>query len=72
MVFKDDYDNDDSLICCRLWKGKNKVGVVLDSARYKGALLGVLTSTLNFIERNTKIGWRKTNVLWKRRNKIIS
>jgi len=60
LMFKDDYDKDDSLICCRLWKGMDKNGIVLDSARYKGSLPKVFRNTLNFIERNTKIGWVKT------------
>lgn len=61
LMFKNDYNNDDSLICCRLWKGSNKAGTVLDSARYKGPLLDIFSSTLNFIERNTKSGWKKTS-----------
>lgn len=60
LMFKDNYNNDDSLICCRLWKGNNKIGIVLDSARYKGPLLEDFSSTINFIERNTKSGWKKS------------
>ena len=60
LMFKDDYDGDDSLICCRLWKGLNKAGSVLDSARYKGPLSQVFIYSLRFIERNTRIGWEKT------------
>ena len=60
MMFRDGYDGDDSLICCRLWKGTDKTGTVLDSARYKGSLAVVFRNALNFIERNTKTGWRKT------------
>jgi predicted HTH transcriptional regulator len=48
------------MICCRLWKGKNKTGVVLDSSRLRGSLAKVFVETLSFIERNTKTGWRKT------------
>ena len=33
MMFKDDYSGDDSLICCRLWSGKDKTGTVLDSEK---------------------------------------
>ena len=61
LMFADDYDGDDSLICCRLWKGMNKTGTVLDSERLKGSLASVLRSTLSFIERNTRAGWRKTD-----------
>ncbi len=60
IMFKDSYDQDDTMICCRLWKGLNKAGVVLDSSRFKGSLAKVFMETLNFIERNTKSGWRKT------------
>lgn len=57
---KDDYAGADTLVSCRLWRGKTKTGTVLDSDRFKGSLSQVLRSTLNFIERNTKTGWRKT------------
>ena len=60
LMFSDDYDCDDSLICCRIWKGKDKTGIVLDSGRYKGSLAKVFKNALNFIERNTRTGWRKT------------
>ena len=60
LMFADSYSGDDSLICCRLWKGLDKTGTVLDSARLKGSLAKVLGETLTFIERNTKTGWRKT------------
>lgn len=60
IMFSDTYNNDDTLICCRLWKGSNKAGVVLDSSRFKGSLSHVFTEALSFIERNTKSGWRKT------------
>lgn len=60
VMFSDGYDNDDTMICCRLWKGKNKTGVVLDSSRLRGSLTRVFVGALNFIERNTKTGWIKT------------
>lgn len=60
IMFSDAYDNDDTMICCRLWKGKNKTGVVLDSGRLRGSLARVFVEALSFIERNTKTGWRKT------------
>lgn len=60
IMFRDNYEGDDSLICCRLWKGKDKTGTVLDSGRYKGSLAKVFQNALSFIERNTKTGWRKT------------
>ncbi len=61
IMFSDDYENDDTMICCRLWKGLNKTGIVLDSARFKGSLPNVFKETSNFIERNTRVGWAKTN-----------
>lgn len=61
LMFKDDYNGEDSLICCRLWKGNKKIGDVLDSGRYKGPLSTVFREAVNFIERNTKTGWRKTS-----------
>ena len=61
LMFKDDYNEDDSLICCRLWKGNNKTGTVLDSEKFKGPLSTAFRHTLSFIERNTKTGWNKTS-----------
>lgn len=60
LMFKDDYDQDDTLICCRLWKGKSKAGAVLDSERCRGSLSTVFRNALTFLERNTKTGWKKT------------
>jgi len=60
LMFKDDYNGDDSLICCRLWRGKNKTGTVLDTLKVKGPISKGLKSAIAFIERNTKTGWKKT------------
>ncbi len=60
MMFRDDYSGDDSLICCRLWRGNDKTGTVLDSEKIKGPLSKGLKLALLFIERNTKTGWKKT------------
>lgn len=60
VMFSDTYENDDTLICCRLWKGKNKIGDVIDSSRLRGSIAKVFGEALSFIERNTKTGWRKT------------
>ena len=59
-MFKNDYNEDDTLICCRLWKGNNKTSTVLDSEKFKGSLAIVFRHVLSFIERNTKTGWNKT------------
>lgn len=42
-------------------EGSNKAGEVLDTGRYTGPLLDVFDNALTFIERNTKIGWKKTS-----------
>lgn len=60
VMFSDDYDGDDTLICCRLWNSNQKTGTVLDQLRVKGSLADVFHAALNFIERNTKTGWQKT------------
>lgn len=61
VMFRDDYAGDESLICCRLWRGNDKTGTVLDSERIKGNLAKGLSQALGFIERNTKTGWKKTD-----------
>ena len=60
IMFSDEYERDDTLVCCRLWEGKKKAGTVLDNGRFKGSLVKVFRDSLGFIERNTKSGWRKT------------
>lgn len=60
LMFRDGYDGEDTMICCRLWQGNKKTGSVLDNGRYKGSLADVFHKTIAFIERNTKTGWRKT------------
>lgn len=60
VMFMDDYAGDDTLISCRLWQESKKSGTVLDSGRFKGSLAAAFEKALNFIERNTKTGWRKT------------
>ncbi|MGM9813302.1 MAG: RNA-binding domain-containing protein [Candidatus Enteromonas sp.] len=60
LMFKDDYGGEDTMVACRLWSGKDKTGFVLDGKRFKGSLPSVFEQTLSFLERNTKIGWVKT------------
>ena len=60
VMFQDGYEGEDTLLCCRLWRGKKKTGTVLDSDRFRGSLASVFQNTIKFIERNTKTGWRKT------------
>lgn len=59
LMFKDGYDKYDTMICCRLWKGLNKSGTLIDSARFKGNIPTVFENALSFIEKNTKTGWKK-------------
>lgn len=61
LMFRDHYEWDDTLICSRLWTGKDKTGTVLDNDRFRGSLAEVFTNAINFIERNTKSGWEKTS-----------
>ena len=60
IMFSDDYDGDDTLICCRLWDGTRKIGSVLDQNRMKGSLAKTFQNVIRFIDRNTKTGWIKT------------
>lgn len=60
VMFMDSYDGDDTMICRRLWKGDSKTGRVLDSGRFRGSLARALLDAMNFIEKNTRTGWRKT------------
>ena len=41
IMFSDNYNEDDTMICCRLWKGKNKTGIVLDSSRLRLSLIHI-------------------------------
>lgn len=59
MMFKDDYNEDLSLVSCRLWSGKDKASDVIDSIRFKGPIGECFQNALAFIERNTKTGWAK-------------
>ena len=60
VMFRNEYDGDDTLISCRLWQESRKSGTVLDSSRFKGSLAAAFQNALYFIERNTKTGWKKT------------
>ena len=60
LMFKDGYEGEETLLCCRLWNSKDKTGAVLDKRRMKGSLAKVFEEAMAFLERNTKNGWRKT------------
>lgn len=59
LMFKDDYDDDLSLVSCGLWSGKDKSGDVIDSVKLKGPIGECFRNALAFVERNTKTGWAK-------------
>lgn len=61
LMFKDDFNDDMSLICCRLWSGNEKSSNVIDSIKLKGPLCESFQNVLSFIERNTKTGLKKRN-----------
>lgn len=61
LMFKDDYNEDDTLVSCRLWTGVNKAGSVVDTLRERGSIAKCFKDALIFIERNSRIGWKKTN-----------
>lgn len=59
LMFKDDYDDDLSLVSCRLWSGNDKSANVIDDAKFKGPIGECFRNALAFVERNTKSGWAK-------------
>lgn len=71
MMFKDDYNEDLSLVSCRLWSGKDKTSDVIDSIRFKGPIGECFQNALAFIERNTKTGWAKRRTAEERRRLLI-
>lgn len=60
LLFKDGCNLDESRIHCRFWSGNDKGGVVRDTMKFKGPLGSGLKGAIDFIEKNTDIGWRKT------------
>ena len=59
-MFSDYYENDDTLVCCRLWNGFNKgVDEVIDKKEFKGSISNVFIEAMNFIERNSRSGFIK-------------
>ena len=59
LMFKDDYDDDLSLVSCRLWSKNDKSGDVIDGAKFKGPIGECFRNALAFVERDTKTGWSK-------------
>lgn len=59
LMFKDDYEGDDTRIHCRLFRGLDKAAPVLDRAEYKGSIAKTLQQALIFVDRNTKHGYYK-------------
>lgn len=60
LMFKDDYEGEDTRIHCRLYKGPDKGFPVMDRAEYRGSLAHCFLSASNFIDRNTRHGYYKT------------
>ncbi len=59
-MFSDYYNEDDTLISCRLWNGFDKgVDEVIDKKEFKGSISNTFTETMNFIERNSRSGFIK-------------
>lgn len=60
-MFKDDYDGDDTRIHLRIFNGLSKSDEVIDKAEYKGSIARSLHYSFDFIKRNIKHGYKKTN-----------
>ncbi len=61
-MFSDDYNNDDTLLVCRLWNGYDKgVNESLDIKEFKGSLSYIFDETIKFISRNSRSGFVKMN-----------
>lgn len=59
-MFSDSYNEDDTLVCCRLWNGYTKgVDEVFDKKEFKGNLCDIFENVMNFIKRNTRSGFVK-------------
>lgn len=59
-MFSDNYDLDDTLVCCKLWNGFNKgVDTVLDKKDFSGSIRKIIIDVFDFIKRNTKNGFIK-------------
>ncbi len=60
-MFSDNYNEDDTLVCCRLWNGYNKgTDEALDKKEFKGNLCDIFENVMNFIKRNSRSGFVKT------------
>lgn len=59
LMFRDDYKDDAALIVCRIWDGKDKVSVLIDKKEFKGPLLSSFNNVIDYINRNTKHGYKK-------------
>lgn len=58
--FSDRFHGDNSLVCCRLWRGKSKgEDSVLDKKSFKGPLGEAFRFARSFVERNTRSGFEK-------------
>lgn len=59
-MFSDNYNENDTLVCCRLWKGYDKgANETLDKKEFKGNLCEIYKNVMKFVERNTRSGFVK-------------
>ncbi len=59
LMFKDGYDGGDTAIHCRLWKGNDKSGYVLDRKFFRLSISENFLSAVDFLEKNTRVGFKK-------------
>ncbi len=61
-MFSDEYNEDDTLLVCRLWNGYDKgVNESLDIKEFKGSISYIFDETIKFISRNSRSGFIKMN-----------
>ena len=60
LLFQDDCDFPETLVCCRRWKGLDRGSAVLiDRKDRKGDLIGQIDLLCSFVEKNSSIGLEK-------------
>lgn len=59
LMFKDDYDGDDTLVHCYLFMGSDKSAPVLSRDEFKGSLAHTFKKAMEFMHRNSRNGYYK-------------
>ena len=60
-MFSDNYNENDTLVCCRLWKGYDKgSNELLDKKEFNGNLCKIYENVIKFVKRNTRSGFVKS------------